>query len=162
MFNVLCSKDAKLLKTLKFPKEYDLKVDFNKVNWEVMKGWIAKRVTELLGLEDEVVIGYVFEQLENKQAGFLRRTCQTQLIISTALLVGYTPHSSWGPLMSAHAAGAQSQAVADQLDWILGEEYKPVCEGKMNLSAIRNRPALRLNHLANHPAARMCTSATAR
>ena len=64
-----CSKDAKLLKTLKFPKEYDLKVDFNKVNWEVMKGWIAKRVTELLGLEDEVVIGYVFEQLENKQVG---------------------------------------------------------------------------------------------
>ena len=61
-----CSKDAKLLKTLKFPKEYDLKVDLNKVNWEVMKGWVAKRITELLGLEDEVVIGYVLEQLENK------------------------------------------------------------------------------------------------
>ena len=66
----LCSKDAKLLKTLKFPKEYDLKVDLKKVNWEVMKGWVAKRITELLGLEDEVVIGYVLEQLENKEVKF--------------------------------------------------------------------------------------------
>ena len=38
----------------------------NKVNWEVIKGWVAKRITELLGVEDEVLIGYVFEQLENK------------------------------------------------------------------------------------------------
>ena len=59
-----------------------------------MKGWIAKRVTELLGLEDEVVIGYVFEQLENKQVGFIRCTCQTQLIISSALLVGTMLHTS--------------------------------------------------------------------
>ena len=29
-----------------------------------MKTWIAKRVTELLGLEDEVVIGYIYEQFE--------------------------------------------------------------------------------------------------
>ena len=68
--DILCvsrSKDAKLLKTLKFPKEYDLKVDLKKVNWEVMKGWVAKRITELLGLEDEVVIGYVLEQLDNKE-----------------------------------------------------------------------------------------------
>ena len=61
-----CSKDRKLLKTLKFPKEYDLKVTLKAVNWEVMKSWIAKRVTELLGLEDEVVIGYIYEQLEGK------------------------------------------------------------------------------------------------
>ena len=55
------------MKTLKFPKEYDLKVDLKKVNWEVIKGWVARRITELLGLEDEVVIGYVLEQLEDKQ-----------------------------------------------------------------------------------------------
>ncbi len=67
MLYASCSKDAKLLKTLKFPKEYDLKVDLKKVNWEVIKGWVARRITELLGLEDEVVIGYVLEQLEDKQ-----------------------------------------------------------------------------------------------
>jgi serine/arginine repetitive matrix protein 1 len=59
-----CSKERKLLRTLKFPKEFELKVEFKKVNWEVMKTWIAKRVTELLGLEDEVVIGYIYEQFE--------------------------------------------------------------------------------------------------
>ena len=48
---------------MKFPAEYSLKVDMTKVNWEVMKTWIAARVTEILGLEDEVVIGYIFEQL---------------------------------------------------------------------------------------------------
>lgn len=62
-----CSKEKKLLKSLKFPKEYELKVDFKVVNWEVMKSWMAKRVTELLGLEDEVVIGYIYEQLEGKE-----------------------------------------------------------------------------------------------
>lgn len=62
-----CSKEKKLLKTLKFPKEFELKVNMKAVNWEVMKTWIAKRVTELLGIEDEVVIGYIYEQLEIKE-----------------------------------------------------------------------------------------------
>ena len=44
-----------------------MKVALKAVNWEVMKSWIAKRVTELLGLEDEVVIGYIYEQLEGKE-----------------------------------------------------------------------------------------------
>ena len=61
-----CSKEKKLLKSMKFPKEYEIKVDLKKVNWEVMKTWIAQRVTELLGVEDEVLVGYVYEQLENK------------------------------------------------------------------------------------------------
>ena len=29
--------------------------------------WIAQRVTELLGVEDDVLIGYVYEQLENQK-----------------------------------------------------------------------------------------------
>lgn len=63
-------KEKKLLKSLAktFPKEYSQKVDLTKVNWEVMKTWIAKRLTELLGgVEDDVLIGYVFEQLEGKK-----------------------------------------------------------------------------------------------
>ena len=117
------SKEAKLLRTMKFPKEYSLKPDLTRVNWEVMKArfcaasmnhklpivhgllpatlfataaschnywllqqhivnlqghmkwtaavnaqvWIAQRVTELLGVEDDVLIGYVYEQLEDKK-----------------------------------------------------------------------------------------------
>ncbi len=61
---------------MKFPAEYSLKVDMTKVNWEVMKTWIAARVTEILGLEDEVVIGYIFEQLgPDKKVGKALTSC---------------------------------------------------------------------------------------
>jgi hypothetical protein len=55
---------------MKFPSEFGTKVDLTKVNWDTMKPWIAKRITELLGgLEDEVLIAYVYEQLDNKKVG---------------------------------------------------------------------------------------------
>ncbi len=38
-----------------------------KVNLDVMKPWITTRVTELLGFEDDVVIDFVFNMLENQQ-----------------------------------------------------------------------------------------------
>ena len=63
------------MKSMKFPKEFDNKLDLRPVNWEAMKGWIAKRVTELLGIEDEVLIAYIFEQLEGKQVGGLSAGC---------------------------------------------------------------------------------------
>lgn len=37
-----------------------------KVNLEVVKPWITQRVTEILGFEDDVVIEFVFNQLEEK------------------------------------------------------------------------------------------------
>jgi len=37
-----------------------------KVNLDVIKPWITERLQELLGLEDDVVIEYVFNQLEDK------------------------------------------------------------------------------------------------
>lgn len=55
------------MKSMNFPKEYATKVDLKKVNWEVMKTWIAGRVTELLGgVEDDVLIGFVFGQFEGQ------------------------------------------------------------------------------------------------
>lgn len=47
-----------------------MKIELKKVNWEVMKTWIAQRVTELLTVEDEVLVGYVIEQLEGKDVSF--------------------------------------------------------------------------------------------
>lgn len=37
-----------------------------KVNLEVIKPWITQRVTEILGFEDDVVIEFIFNQLEEK------------------------------------------------------------------------------------------------
>ena len=41
-------------------------VDMSRVNLEVIKPWITKRVTEILGFEDDVVIEFIFNQLEVK------------------------------------------------------------------------------------------------
>lgn len=37
-----------------------------KVKMDVMKPWIAKRVTELIGFEDEVLINFIYSLLERK------------------------------------------------------------------------------------------------
>lgn len=37
-----------------------------KVKIDVMKPWIAKRVTELIGFEDEVLINFIYGLLEGK------------------------------------------------------------------------------------------------
>ncbi|KAH7886894.1 hypothetical protein F5I97DRAFT_1927183 [Phlebopus sp. FC_14] len=58
-------KELKLLKTMKFPPEFDKKVDMKKVNLTVIKPWIAKKVTELVGFEDEVVVEYAMGLLED-------------------------------------------------------------------------------------------------
>lgn len=65
---VAYSKQKKLMKSMKFPKELDLKVDPSKVNWLVMTEWVAKRVTELLGVEDDVLIQTINNKLQEKKA----------------------------------------------------------------------------------------------
>ncbi|KAK0731254.1 PWI domain-containing protein [Lasiosphaeris hirsuta] len=56
--------DAKLLKSTKFPPEFNQKVDMQKVNIQVMKKWIASTVTTILGNEDDVVIELIFNLIE--------------------------------------------------------------------------------------------------
>ncbi len=78
------SVDAKLLKSTKFPPEFSQKVDMQKVNIEVMKKyvsypkirpahktnhivahrWIAGKISEILGSEDDVVIELCFNLLD--------------------------------------------------------------------------------------------------
>ena len=72
----ICSKDKKLLKSMKFPKEYEEKIDLKPVNWEAIKGWVAKRATELLGIEDEVLIAYIFEQIDGMTVRVSKLTFQ--------------------------------------------------------------------------------------
>jgi hypothetical protein len=54
---------------MKFPKELSLPVDHGRVNWPVMKEWVAKRVTELLGIEEEVLIGTIHNYLIDQRVG---------------------------------------------------------------------------------------------
>ncbi|CAD6582569.1 MAG: hypothetical protein ASARMPRED_001000 [Alectoria sarmentosa] len=61
------SVDAKLLKLTKFPAEFSQKVDMQKVNVEVMKKWIAGKISDILGNEDDVVIELCFNLLEGSR-----------------------------------------------------------------------------------------------
>ncbi|TKA78486.1 hypothetical protein B0A49_01476 [Cryomyces minteri] len=60
----MASVDQKLLRTTKFPAEFSQKVDMQKVNVEVLKKWIAGKISEILGSEDDVVIELCFNHLE--------------------------------------------------------------------------------------------------
>lgn len=43
----------------KYPENFNKKVDLKLVNLAKLKPWIARRITEIVGFEDEVLIGYV-------------------------------------------------------------------------------------------------------
>ncbi|RKP24452.1 PWI domain-containing protein [Syncephalis pseudoplumigaleata] len=60
------NKQKKLLKSMTFPASFKKKVDIAKVNVELMQPWIAKRIKELLGFEDEVVTEFVYGMLAEK------------------------------------------------------------------------------------------------
>jgi hypothetical protein len=54
-----------------------------KVNLDVIKPWISNRITELLGLEDELVIDYAYSLLEEKvRVALLPPFLDTRLIAS--------------------------------------------------------------------------------
>ncbi|KAI9679951.1 MAG: Serine/arginine repetitive matrix protein 1 [Caeruleum heppii] len=61
------SVDMKLLKQTKFPPEFNQKVDMTKVNVEVLKKWIASKISEILGNEDDVVIELCYNLLEGSR-----------------------------------------------------------------------------------------------
>ena len=64
------NKEKKLLKSLskEFPPEFSKKVDLTNVNWDSLKPWIEKRVSELLGgLEDEILLNFIFESVVGKK-----------------------------------------------------------------------------------------------
>ena len=46
-----------------------------KVNLDVIKPWITKKLTEILGFEDDVVMQYIFNMLESEK---VIPICQTQ------------------------------------------------------------------------------------
>merc|ERR1719419_165040 len=59
-------KEKKLMKIMKFEDVLSTKVDMSKVKLDVIKPWIAERVMQLLGMEDDVVTEFIFNQLEAK------------------------------------------------------------------------------------------------
>eukprot|EP00440_Ansanella_granifera_P057958 gb/GFBE01062828.1/.p1 GENE.gb/GFBE01062828.1/~~gb/GFBE01062828.1/.p1 ORF type:complete len:284 (+),score=60.52 gb/GFBE01062828.1/:1-852(+) len=52
-----------MTKNKRFPDHFAQKVDMSKVSMDVMKPWIAKRITEMLGFEDDIVVDFCVNSL---------------------------------------------------------------------------------------------------
>ncbi|KAI8096398.1 serine/arginine repetitive matrix 1 [Halteromyces radiatus] len=61
------NKEKKLLKSTNFPTEFDQKVNIKKINLDVIKPWIANRITQLLGVDDELIVDFAFGLLEEEK-----------------------------------------------------------------------------------------------
>lgn len=70
---------AKQLKQTKFPKIFSKKVAIDKVNIPVMSQWIEKRISEILGFEDEIVASMAINLFLEPQDGMDPRRAQLNL-----------------------------------------------------------------------------------
>ena len=103
------NKQAKLMKSQKFAPELEHLVDMTKVNMEVIKPWITRRVTELLGFEDEVLINFIHSLLDAKEVN--GKEVQIQITGFMEKNTGKFMKELWMLLLSAqkNASGVPQQ-----------------------------------------------------
>ncbi|KAE8705654.1 transcription initiation factor IIA large subunit-like isoformX2 [Hibiscus syriacus] len=103
------NKQAKLLKSQKFAPELEHLVDMTKVKMDVMRPWIATRVTEFLGFEDEVLINFIYGILDGK--GVNGKEVQISLTGFMEKNTGKFMKELWTLLLSAqrNASGVPQQ-----------------------------------------------------
>ncbi|XP_020255723.1 PWI domain-containing protein C825.05c-like isoform X4 [Asparagus officinalis] len=85
------------------------RVDMTKVKMDVIRPWIATRVTELLGFEDEVLINFVYGLLEDVDG----KKIQIQLTGFVEKNTGKFMKELWGLLLSV-----QNNVIGDS-SWML-------------------------------------------
>ncbi len=61
------NKEKKLLKSRKWPKSFDLKVDISKVEMSVIEKWIEDKIEDILGFDDEIVVNLAVAELTKEQ-----------------------------------------------------------------------------------------------
>ena len=66
------NKEKKMMENKVFPKEFDEIVDISKVEVKVVRAWVEKRVTELLGFDDEFLTNFIMSMLEEKSLESLK------------------------------------------------------------------------------------------
>lgn len=103
------NKQAKLLKSQKFPPELDQLVDMTKVKMDVIRPWIANRATEFVGVEDEVLINFIYGLLDGKEVD--GKQIQIQLTGFMEKNTGKFMKELWSLLTSAqkNASGIPQQ-----------------------------------------------------
>lgn len=88
---------------VKHPPELNRSVDTRRVKWDIVKPWIASRVTELLTVEDDVLIAMIYNLLEqdqvHKNGVYVYSQLQTFLEKDTDVFM----RELWDMLVSANA-----------------------------------------------------------
>ncbi|KAK6430850.1 hypothetical protein LTR95_012987 [Oleoguttula sp. CCFEE 5521] len=64
---LMTNVDKKLLRTTKFPPEFDKKVDMEMVNVPVIKKWVADEIARILNSDDDIVAELVYNVLEESR-----------------------------------------------------------------------------------------------
>ncbi|EDR29842.1 serine/arginine regulated nuclear matrix protein, putative [Entamoeba dispar SAW760] len=57
-------KREKLKKSMTFPENFYQKVDFNKVNIEVMRAWITSKIIDILEVDDDILVNTIVGFIE--------------------------------------------------------------------------------------------------
>ena len=71
---------------MKFGAVLDVKVNTKKVNLDVINKWVSERITELLGFEDDIVIGTVINSIETANPDPKKVLCQRIALLKLNLL----------------------------------------------------------------------------
>lgn len=112
------SIDQKRLKATKFPPEFDRKVDIEKVNIDLMKKWIAQKITDILGDEDDIVVETCYNLIEQNQ--FVRIDSRPP------------------PQTFAHMPTAQDQRDPDSAHRLPQQGHASILQGAMGFDAERS------------------------
>lgn len=66
---------------------YMFQVDMSKVRLDVLRPWISKKITEFLHIEDDVVVEFVYNQLEEKNVSEkqVKRSCCVSIFLTFSL-----------------------------------------------------------------------------
>lgn len=117
-------KEKKLLKQMKFGDCLNKKVDMTKVKLDVLRPWISKKITDILHIEDDVVVEFVFNQLEEEKF-----PCPKKMQINmTGFLNGRNARQFmdelWALLLSAQDSetGIPAEFIQQKKDEILRRE----------------------------------------
>ena len=55
-----------MMKTMKFPDNFEEKVDTKKINRDVVQAWVTQKIYSLVKFEDEILAGFVMENLQER------------------------------------------------------------------------------------------------
>ncbi|KAJ9172395.1 hypothetical protein P3X46_015638 [Hevea brasiliensis] len=135
------NKQAKLLKSQKFAPELEHLVDMRKVKMDVIRPWIANRVTELLGFEDEVLINFIYGLLDAKEVngkevqisltGFMEKNTGKFMKELWTLLLSAQKNDSGVPQQFLDAKEEETRKKQAEVDRITNEiQKKKEKEGK--------------------------------